>query len=256
MQNEPLFFMSDNRKTENDLWRGLGETARGKLRTRDYASSDIGSRLHQTGRVDARELVTGLPKEIAIPGVEVFHRKVFHQRYRGWFSEFAREGEGVPGRVGFWPKQWATARMFANTSKGFHIHPPHIPEGTTPEEWFQRLFVKEPQNYALRPYDKEQWDMMFFVQGICEMFLIDERAGMPRNKMRFMIEGDDLRGENNVGVIIPSGVAHAIRCASSQDLLMVYGTSTVFVPENEGRIAHDVETPDTPADWEAYWNLA
>jgi dTDP-4-dehydrorhamnose 3,5-epimerase-like enzyme len=248
--------MSTDRKNEKDLWRGLGKTARAKLRTRDYASSDIASRLHQTGRVDARELAAGLPKEIDIPGVEVFHRKVFHQRYRGWFSEFAREGEGLAGKIGLWPKQWATARMFAGTSKGFHIHPPYIPEGTTPEAWFKRLFVDEPQNYALRPYPLEQWDMMFFVQGICEMFLIDERAGMPRNKMRFMIEGDDLRGENNVGVVIPSGVAHAIRCASSQDLLMVYGTSTVFVPENEGRIAHDVETPDTPGDWEAYWNVA
>ena len=73
--------------------------------------------------------------------------------------------------------------------------------------------MDEPQNFALRPYDREQWDVMFFIQGICEMFLIDERAGMPRNKMRFIIEGDDLRGENNVGVVIPAGVAHAIRSA-------------------------------------------
>lgn len=239
-----------------DLWRGLSSVARSALQTRDYSGGSLGDRLHQVGRVEARELVGGIPPEVSIPGVEVFHRRVFHQRYRGYFSEFARENEGLVGKIGLWPKQWATAKMVAGTSKGFHIHPPCIPEGTAPNAWFRRLFVDEPTNYALRPYDKEQWDVMFFIQGICEMFLIDERDGMPRRKMRFIIEGDDLRGENNVGVVIPAGVAHAIRSASSNDLIMVYGTSTTFAPENEGRIAHGVETPETPDDWETFWNLA
>jgi hypothetical protein len=70
-----------------------------------------------------------------------------------------------------------------------YLAQPAIPAGTTPEAWFQRLFVEEPENYALRPYDQEQWDMMFFIQGQAEMFLVDERAGMPRRKMRFIIEG-------------------------------------------------------------------
>ena len=239
-----------------DLWRGLGPVARAALKTRDYSPSALAERLHQTGRVEARELVGGIPGGLGIPGVEVFQRKVFHQRYRGYFAEFAREGESLLGKIGLWPTQWATAKMFAGTSKGFHIHPPHIPEGTTPQAWFKKLFVDEPLNYPLRPYDREQWDVMFFIQGICEMFLIDERVGMPRRKMRFVIEGDDLRGENNAGVVIPAGVAHAIRSASSQDLIMVYGTSTKFAMENEGRIAHDLETPETPADWETFWNLA
>ncbi|RBP43915.1 dTDP-4-dehydrorhamnose 3,5-epimerase-like enzyme [Roseimicrobium gellanilyticum] len=242
--------------TSNDLWRGLSSIARTALKTRDYSDASLGARLQQTGRVEAKELVGGIPPEVGIPGVEVFHRRVFHQRYRGYFSEFAREGQGRVGDIEMWPKQWATAKMYAGTSKGFHIHPPYIPEGTTPEAWFQRLFVQDPLNYSLRPYDKEQWDVMFFIQGICEMFLIDERAGMPRKKMRFIIEGDDLRGENNVGVVIPAGVAHAIRSASSQDLIMVYGTSTTFVEANEGRIEHGIETPETPPDWEKFWNLA
>lgn len=239
-----------------DLWRGLSAAARAALQTRDYSGASLGERLQQTGRVEAGELVGSIPPEVGIPGVEVFHRRVFHQRYRGFFSEFAREGESLLGKIGLWPKQWATARMYAGTSKGFHIHPPAIPAEIQPEAWFQRLFVTEPENYSLRPYDQEQWDVMFFVQGICEMFLIDERAGMPRKKMRFIIEGDDLRGNHNVGVVIPAGVAHAIRSASSQDLVMVYGTSTVFLPENEGRIEHGIETPETPPDWEKFWNLA
>ncbi|TLD72633.1 hypothetical protein FEM03_00725 [Phragmitibacter flavus] len=239
----------------NDLWRGLSSVARAALQTRDYSDSSLAARLHQTGRVEARELVGGVPPEVGIPGVEVFQRRIFHQRYRGYFGEFAREGESVLGKIGMWPKQWATAKMFAGTSKGFHIHPPAIPADIAPEDWFKRLFVDEPTNYGLRPYDDEQWDVMFFIQGICEMFLIDERAGMPRKKMRFIIEGDDLRGDNNVGVVIPAGVAHAIRSASSQDLIMVYGTSTKFLPENEGRIEHAIETPETPADWEKFWDL-
>ena len=86
-----------------------------------------------------------------IPGVEVFSRRVFQQRQRGHFGEFAREGEGKLGEIGMWPKQWASALMFSRTAKGFHIHPPKIPAGTTPEAWFQRLFVTEPANHAPAP---------------------------------------------------------------------------------------------------------
>ena len=243
-------------ETGKDLWAGLGVSALQALATRDYNAGDLRAKLHE-GRAEAREVIgDALPPELRISGVEVFHRRVFHQRYRGHFAEFAREGEGAPGRIGLWPRQWATALMFAGTSKGFHIHPPHIPAGTKPEAWFRKLFVDEPTNYALRPYDREQWDIMFFIQGQAEMFLCDERAGMPRKKMRFFIEGDDTPGPNNVGVIIPAGVAHAIRCVSSKDLVMVYGTSTTFVPENEGRIAHGVESVATPPDWETYWNAS
>ena len=242
--------------TNLDLWKGLSASAQKALATRDYNAGGLASKL-EGGRADARE-VTGdvVPADLRIPGVEVFHRRIFQQRYRGHFGEFAREGEGLLGKIGMWPKQWATALMYSGTSKGFHIHPPAIPEGTTPEAWFKRLFIDEPENYSLRPYDKEQWDCMFFISGIAEMFLIDERAGMPRRKMRFFIEGDDMPGANNVGVVIPAGVAHAIRSAGSKDLIMVYGTSTTFVPENEGRIAHGIETPLPPKDWEKYWNQA
>jgi hypothetical protein len=142
--------------------------------------------------------------------------------------------------------------MFAGTAKGFHIHPPHIPPNTDPSAWFRRLFVEESENFSLRPYALEQWDAMFFVQGIAEMLLVDERPGLPRKVMRFLIYGDNYPGPNNVGVVIPAGVAHAIRSASSEDLLMVYGTSTTYVAENEGRIAHSVESAPLPDVWERY----
>jgi hypothetical protein len=34
---------------------------------------------------------------------------------------------------------------------------------------------------------------------------------------------------------------------------MVYGTSTQFIPQNEGRIASEVENPDLPEVWQNYF---
>ena len=241
---------------ENELWQGLRPEARHILETRDYSQADLAARVAGPG-VGAGELAALEPKpEWWIPGVEVFSRRVFQQRQRGHFAEFARQGEGCLGKIGLWPKQWATALMFARTAKGFHIHPPHLPAGVAPDDWFRRLFIEEPENFSLRPYALEQWDAMFFVQGTLEMFLLDERAGMPRRRMRFVIEGDDRPGPDNAGVVIPAGVAHALQSISSKDLVMVYGTSTTFVPANEGRIRSGVEAATVPDDWTPYFHAS
>jgi dTDP-4-dehydrorhamnose 3,5-epimerase-like enzyme len=84
------------------------------------------------------------------------------------------------------------------------------------------------------------------------MFLVDERAGMERRIMRFLIEGDDSGGSVHAGVLIPPGVAHAIKVEGSTDAIMVYGTTTVFDPEAEGRIADSIERAELPADWVSY----
>jgi hypothetical protein len=44
-------------------------------------------------------------------------------------------------------------------------------------------------------------------------------------------------------------VAHAIRAEGAEDLIMVYGTSTSFRPEFEGRIASEIETATLPDGW-------
>jgi dTDP-4-dehydrorhamnose 3,5-epimerase-like enzyme len=234
-----------------EFWKGLRPSAIAAVDQRDYSKPPLETRLATVG-VEAREIAEKDLGAAGIPGVVVFKRNIYAQPHRGFFGEFARSTDGALHQIQMWPRQWATARMFGGTAKGFHIHPPHIPEGYTPEAWFQKLFVEEPTNYALRPYELEQWDAMFFVQGLAEMILVDERPGMPRNVMRFMIYGDDFPGENNVGVVIPAGVAHAIRCGSTSDLLMVYGTSTTYIPANEGRIAHSVEFAPLPAVWDEY----
>lgn len=243
-----------------DPWKGLRESARAQLSSRDYSQASFAQRLAGLG-VEAGELLAAdrSKPEVAgawIPGVELFPRRIYPQRHRGFFGEFARQESGLLASLGLWPRQWATARMFAGTAKGFHIHPPHIPPGVEPEAWFRRLFVEEPLSFNQRPYHLEQWDVMFFVQGIAEMFLIDERAGMERRVMRFFMDGDDHRGPNNAGVVIPPGVAHALRGEGSSDLIMVYGTSTAFDPAFEGRIASGIETSQLPPDWERYLGVA
>jgi len=238
----------------SDYWIGLKTTARAALTQRDYSSTSLAERLGSTG-VEAGEIIAAGRAQLAtvwIPGVEIFGRKIYPQRHRGFFGEFARQDEGPLAAIGLWPRQWATARMFAGTGKGFHIHPPHIPEGESAEVWFRRLYSDAEANVAVRPYAREQWDAMFFVQGNVEMLLVDERAGLERRVMRFTIEGDDTRGPNNAGVVIPAGVAHALRVEGATDAIMVYGTSTKFEPAFEGRIADGIERAPLPEEWQRY----
>jgi dTDP-4-dehydrorhamnose 3,5-epimerase-like enzyme len=243
-------------KHETNFWQGIDPAAQRALSPRDYRTASFAQELALRG-VDVAELVAadrsqGEVKEAWIPGAEIFARKIYPQRHRGFFGEFVRHDEGILARIGFWPKQWSTARMFASTAKGFHVHPPSIPSDSTATDWLRRLFVEEPENYSLRRYDEEQWDIMFFLQGRVEMILCDIRAGLPRRVMRFFVDGDNHRGNNNVGVVIPPGVAHAIRVEGAEDVVMVYGTSTIFHPEFEGRIASEIETAELPESWQKF----
>jgi dTDP-4-dehydrorhamnose 3,5-epimerase-like enzyme len=238
--------------SNDDLWRGLDAGARQALSTREYVAGSMAERLGRAG-VNAGQILSRNGDELKgawIPGVKIFAREVHPQRHRGLFGEFARENEGPLTDSKFWPKQWSAARMFAHTAKGFHVHPPFIPEGEDPARWMQQRFGEKRS--AIPEYDREQWDMMFFVQGRVDLILRDVRAGMPPRAMRLFIDGDNHRSANNVGVIIPPGVAHAVRVEGNEDAIMIYGTSTVFQPEFEGRIASAVETAELPEEWQRF----
>jgi len=246
-------------KRKENFWQGIEASAREALSARDYRTASFAQELALRG-VDAGEVVATDKnqreiKDAWIPGVEIFARKIYPQRHRGCFGEFVRRDEGILARIGLWPKQWSAARMFASTAKGFHVHPPSVPERSAAADWLRRLFVDEPENYSLRRYDEEQWDVMFFLQGRVEMILCDIRAGLPRRVMRLFIDGDNHRSNNNVGVVIPPGVAHAIRVEGAEDVIMVYGTSTIFHPEFEGRIASEIETAELPESWRKFLAL-
>jgi dTDP-4-dehydrorhamnose 3,5-epimerase-like enzyme len=237
----------------DDCWNGLRPEARALLETRDYSKDTLARRLGDSG-VAVSELMAGRGEldDAWIPGVEIFPRRVFQQKGRGYFAELTRLNEGVLERIGLAPRQWASALMHRDSAKGFHIHPPHIPEGIAPELWFRRLFIEQALDYSARPYDREQWDVMFFLTGICEMVLVDEREGLTRRVMRFTISGDSKPGNDNAAVVIPPGVSHALRSTGTEDLIMVYGTSTTFNPQWEGRIASAIENSPLPADWTSY----
>jgi dTDP-4-dehydrorhamnose 3,5-epimerase-like enzyme len=234
-------------------WKGLRASARGRLETRNYTKDLLARRISTTG-VDASEAISGRDAlaDVWIPGVEIFPRRVFQQKGRGYFAELTRLNEGVLDRIGLAPKQWASALMHRDSAKGFHIHPPHIPEGVPAESWFREIFVETPDVFSRRPYDLEQWDVMFFLAGICEMILVDERKGLTGRIMRFTISGDSRPGSSNAAVVIPPGVGHALRSIGNEDLIMVYGTSTTFNPEWEGRIESGVENAPLPRDWSDY----
>lgn len=236
-----------------ERWKGLRESARARIETRNYSKAGLGVRLGSTG-VGGGELIAGRGElgDCWIPGVEIFRRQVYQQKGRGYFGELSRLNEGILHEIGIAPQQWASALMHRDSAKGFHIHPPFIPAGVGPADWFRRLFVESPLDYSLRPYGKEQWDVMFFLTGLCEMILVDERAGMERRIMRFTIFGDSRPGPDNVAVVIPPGVGHALRSIGNEDLVMAYGTSTSFNPDWEGRIASDVENAPLPSDWIDY----
>src|SRR5919201_6784502 len=143
---------------KQDIWRGLQTTARSALSTRDYRAPALAKRLAGVG-VEAGQIVSASRRSLAavwIPGVEIFPRTIYVQRHRGLFGEFARRDEGVLANLKLWPKQWATARMFANTAKGFHVHPPFIPEGENPAKSLRRRFSGKGN---LSNYEAEQWDV-------------------------------------------------------------------------------------------------
>jgi dTDP-4-dehydrorhamnose 3,5-epimerase-like enzyme len=235
------------------LWDGLRIPAQEKLEVRDYFEASLSERLSTTG-VSGADLIDSRREldDVWIPGVEVFRRRVHRQIGRGYFSELIRLNEGILHDIGLMPKQWASSLVHRDSAKGFHIHPPHIPQGFEAAKWFKRLFLEKPINYSLRSYDKEQWDVMFILTGLCEMVLVDEREGMTRNVMRFNIAGDSRPGPDNVAVVIPPGVGHALRSVGNEDFIMVYGTSTSFNPDWEGRIASEVERSSLPVEWADY----
>ena len=146
-------------KEQSNLWAGLSVEAQNALTARDYKAGSLAQRIAYSG-IDASELASAdrsrpEVKRAWIPGVEIFARNIHAQRHRGCFGEFVRRDEGILARIGLWPKQWSAARMFASTAKGFHVHPPTIPEGNAAADWLRRLFVDESENYSLRRYDDD-----------------------------------------------------------------------------------------------------
>ncbi|HLQ62973.1 MAG TPA: dTDP-4-dehydrorhamnose 3,5-epimerase family protein [Candidatus Acidoferrales bacterium] len=132
-----------------------------------------------------------------------------HPDERGFFREVIRETDGFFGRFG----QLSHSYMHAGTAKAWHVH-------------------------------QKQTDWWYAV-GALKVALYDLREGSPtRGRLMEMMLGD---GYGARCVRIPPGVAHG--CRALQATHLFYVTSSVYDPEDEGRLPHD--DPAIGYDWTA-----
>jgi len=216
---------------KKDLWLGLNERTRKRsLPAITKAAVLLNEQPHLASMPpNWPPLAQSGDKKVWIPGVEIFSREIHPQRHRGSFGELARDSQALWAKSSFGqgngrPRGCSQQRQRISHSSAQHFR--RIRRG----KMAAALFVNQPQSYSLRPYDREQWDIMFFLQGRAEIFLRDVRAGLPVRNMRLFVDGDNHRSRNNVGVVIPPGVAHAIRAEGSEDVIMVYGRARRFSP--------------------------
>ena len=94
---------------------------------------------------------------------------------------------------------------------------------------------------------------MFFLQGRVEMILCDVRARFAAARHAILHRWRQSSRQQQCG----SGRFHPAsrtRFASkgAEDVIMVYGTSTIFHPEFEGRIASEIESAELPESWQKF----
>ena len=109
--------------------------------------------------------------------------------------------------------QWSHSLMYAGTAKGWHHH-------SKQTDWWYVIGSLKVALYDLRPASATRGQLMEFLMG----------DGQP------------------TCLKIPPGVAHGCRALEKSHLL--YVTSQVYDPADEGRIAHD--DPDIGYDWTAF----
>ncbi|MBL4890036.1 MAG: dTDP-4-dehydrorhamnose 3,5-epimerase family protein [Candidatus Lindowbacteria bacterium] len=136
-----------------------------------------------------------------IEGVKV-KDLVTHSDERGYFREIIRETDEFFSE-GF--GQWSVSQMHQGTVKAWHVH-------------------------------KKQTDWWYVGRGAVKTVLHDLRDGSPtKGKTDEWLMGDNYK---SIVLKIPPGVAHGCKCiAGPSDL--IYITSNIYNPEDEGRIAHD-----------------
>ena len=129
---------------------------------------------------------------------------------RGFFREIIRETDDFFGQFG----QWSHSLMYPGTAKAWHIH-------------------------------QQQTDW-WYVIGALRVALYDTREGSPTKGRLMSFLMGDIHGGSCVK--IPPGVAHGGRALALSHLL--YITSNVYNPQDEGRIPHD--DPGIGFDWTAF----
>jgi len=142
-----------------------------------------------------------------IDGVEI-KELVTHPDERGFFREMIRVTDSFFGEKAF--GQLSHSLMHPGSGKGWHYHP-----------------------------DQTDW---WYVIGSLKVALYDTREGSPtRGQLMELLMGD----LHATCLKIPPGVAHG--CRALEVSHMLYVTSSVYDPSDEGRIPHD--DPSIGYDW-------
>ena len=136
-----------------------------------------------------------------------------HSDERGFFREIIRETDDFFGHFG----QWSHSLMYAGSAKAWHIH-------------------------------QRQTDWWYCI-GALKVALHDTREGSPTRGTTMQFFMGDVHGAKCVR--IPPGVAHGCRALEKTHLL--YVTSNVYDPGDEGRIPHD--DPGIGYDWTAWQDI-
>ena len=146
-----------------------------------------------------------------IEGVEI-KELVTHPDERGYFREIIRKTDPFFGE-GF--AQLSHSLMHPGVAKAWHIH-------------------------------KTQIDWWYVPVGVLKVALYDPRPDSPtKGQLQELFMGE---AYGSRVLKIPPGVAHGCRAIGGTAHL-VYVTSNVYDPEEEGRIAHD--DPEIGYDWTA-----
>ncbi len=137
---------------------------------------------------------------------------ITHHDERGFFREIARNTEEMV-REGW--AQVSHSLMHPGVAKAWHVHPTQI-------------------------------DWWYVPVGDLKVALYDPRAGSPTSgQLQELFLGEHYEAQL---LKIPAGVAHGCRAIGGTAHL-IYLTSSVYSPEEEGRIPHD--DPTIGYDWTA-----
>ncbi|MBN1823325.1 MAG: dTDP-4-dehydrorhamnose 3,5-epimerase family protein [Endomicrobiales bacterium] len=136
-----------------------------------------------------------------IDGV-IVKKLVTNNDERGFFREIIRKTDDVFNtEFG----QWSHSKMHAGVLKAWHIH-------------------------------QKQTDYWYVANGLLRVALCDRRKGSKTyGKIMEFLMGEK---QDATVVRIPPGVAHGCRCLEGPSDL-IYATSSIYDPSDEGRIAHD-----------------
>ena len=133
---------------------------------------------------------------------------------RGYFLEVIRVGQGLAASFDPATTQVSAALSYPGSIKAFHFH-------------------------------LEQTDFWVPAQGMFQVALVDLRPESPTYGAKNTMYVGALRPWQ---IIIPPGVGHGYKVIGADSAMLVYVTSQVYNPKDEGRIPYN--NADINYDWE------